>query len=64
MGQDGLVGCRRIRESGGQIIAQDKATSVVWGMPGQVVEAGLADVVLPISQISVEIVRRVGSART
>jgi len=64
MGQDGLVGCRRIREAGGQIIAQDKATSVVWGMPGQVAEAGLADVVLPISQIGAEIVRRVGSART
>ncbi len=60
MGQDGLAGCRRVREAGGQIIAQDKATSVVWGMPGQVVEAGLADVVLPISEIGTEIVRRVG----
>jgi two-component system chemotaxis response regulator CheB len=64
MGQDGLEGCRTIRAKGGQIIVQDKDSSVVWGMPGQVAMAGLADSVLPISEIGGEIVRRVGSRRT
>jgi two-component system chemotaxis response regulator CheB len=59
MGQDGLRGCEAIREAGGRILAQDEATSVVWGMPGFVVRAGLADKVLPISQIGDEIVRQV-----
>jgi len=63
MGQDGLKGCREISSAGGQIITQDKATSVVWGMPGQVADAGLADVVLPISEIGPEIVRRVKATR-
>ncbi|MFO0821783.1 MAG: chemotaxis response regulator protein-glutamate methylesterase [Gemmataceae bacterium] len=59
MGQDGLRGCEAIRAAGGQIIAQDEATSVVWGMPGFVARAGLADKVLPLSMIANEIVRRV-----
>jgi two-component system chemotaxis response regulator CheB len=59
MGQDGLRGCERIREAGGQIVVQDEATSVVWGMPGYVARAGLADRVLPLSLIADEIVRRV-----
>ena len=59
MGQDGLHGCETLREAGGQILAQDEATSVVWGMPGFVVRAGLADKVLPLPQIASEIVRRV-----
>lgn len=63
MGQDGLAGCRAIREAGGQVIAQDRETSVVWGMPGQVTGAGLADAVLPVSEIGAEIVRRVAVAR-
>ncbi len=63
MGHDGLDGCRLIREVGGQVIVQDEATSVVWGMPGQVTEAGLADAVLPISEIGAEVVRRVEAAR-
>jgi len=63
MGQDGLDGCRKIREVGGQIIVQDKATSVVWGMPGQVTEAGLAEAVLPISEVGGDVVRRVGKSR-
>ena len=63
MGHDGLRGCERIREAGGQILAQDAATSVVWGMPGFVVNAGLADLVLPLGQLAGEIVRRVGQGR-
>ena len=63
MGQDGLRGCEHIRELGGQILAQDQATSVVWGMPGFVANAGLADKVLPLDQLGMEIVRRVRNGR-
>jgi two-component system, chemotaxis family, protein-glutamate methylesterase/glutaminase len=59
MGHDGRRGAERIHEVGGHIIAQDEATSVVWGMPGSVVAAGLADIVLPLSEIAAEITRRV-----
>jgi two-component system, chemotaxis family, protein-glutamate methylesterase/glutaminase len=64
MGQDGAHGCRHIRERQGLVIAQDQATSVVWGMPGAVVEAGVADRVLPIQQVATEIMRIVGCAAT
>jgi two-component system chemotaxis response regulator CheB len=63
MGQDGLAGCRAIRKAGGQVIAQDRETSVVWGMPGQVTGAGLADAVLPVCGIGAEIVRRAAVVR-
>jgi len=59
MGQDGLVGCRWIREAGGQVIVQDEASSVVWGMPGAVSNAGLAEKVLPLRDIAEEINQRV-----
>lgn len=55
MGQDGLRGCERIRDAGGRILVQDEASSVVWGMPGFVAKAGLADKVLPLSQLAKEI---------
>lgn len=61
MGQDGLLGCERVRERGGQVLAQDEATCVVWGMPGQVVRAGFAHRVLPIGEIAGEILRRTRS---
>jgi two-component system, chemotaxis family, protein-glutamate methylesterase/glutaminase len=64
MGQDGLRGCEAIREARGQVIAQDEATSVVWGMPGFVARAGLADKVVPISQVADEILRRVNTRRS
>jgi two-component system, chemotaxis family, protein-glutamate methylesterase/glutaminase len=63
MGQDGFRGCQQIRQVGGQILAQDEATSVVWGMPGYVVKAGLADAVLPLDAIAGELLRRVGGTR-
>ncbi|WP_010587611.1 protein-glutamate methylesterase/protein-glutamine glutaminase [Schlesneria paludicola] len=63
MGQDGLRGCQFIREVGGQIIAQDEKSSVVWGMPGFVAKAGLADCVLPLHQIAIEIHNRVQKHR-
>jgi two-component system chemotaxis response regulator CheB len=59
MGQDGLRGCERIREAGGQILAQDQASSVVWGMPKFVAKAGLVDQILPLRQLGQEIIRRV-----
>jgi two-component system chemotaxis response regulator CheB len=63
MGQDGLRGCERVREAGGQILAQDEASSIVWGMPGFVANAGLADKVVPLDQLGPEIVRRVRMGR-
>ena len=64
MGHDGLQGCEAIHEAGGTIWAQDEATSVVWGMPGYVAKAGLADRVLPLERIGPEIARMVRSRRT
>ena len=52
MGEDGRRGCEAIRDRGGRIIAQDEATSVVWGMPGAVTQAGLARWVLPLPDIA------------
>ncbi len=62
MGQDGLRGSEVIRDAGGCVIAQDEASSVVWGMPGFVVNAGLAESVLPVGDIGLEIIRRTSSA--
>ena len=59
MGQDGLRGCEGIRGAGGQVVVQDEASSVVWGMPGFVAKAGLADSVLPLDLIGSEVVRRI-----
>ena len=59
MGQDGLAGCRAIREAGGHVVVQDRDSSVVWGMPGNVADAGLAHGVLPLDQIGPTIVRLV-----
>jgi two-component system chemotaxis response regulator CheB len=63
MGQDGLRGCQAIRDAGGSVLAQDEASSVVWGMPGAVVRAGLADGVLPLNQMAAEVMRRVQVGR-
>ena len=52
MGRDGTAGLGAIRRAGGYVIAQDEVTSVVWGMPGSAVEAGLADEVLPLHEIA------------
>jgi two-component system chemotaxis response regulator CheB len=52
MGHDGLAGTRRVVEAGGSAIAQDEATSVVWGMPGAIVQAGLCHAVLPLPRIA------------
>ena len=59
MGQDGLKGCEALCAAGASVIVQDEASSVVWGMPGFVAHAGLAEKILPLDQICGEIMRRV-----
>jgi two-component system, chemotaxis family, protein-glutamate methylesterase/glutaminase len=63
MGQDGLRGCEVMHQAGASIFAQDEATSVVWGMPGAVVRAGLAERVLPLSALAATILERVQMGR-
>jgi two-component system chemotaxis response regulator CheB len=60
MGQDGLRGAEILKAQGASVLAQDEASSVVWGMPGAVVNAGLADRVLPLDQVVPEILRMAG----
>ena len=52
MGHDGLAGTRRVVEAGGSAVAQDEGTSVVWGMPGAIAQAGLCQAVLPLPDIA------------
>jgi two-component system chemotaxis response regulator CheB len=61
MGQDGWKGCEALCAAGASVIVQDEASSVVWGMPGFVARAGLAEKILPIDQIGEEIIRRVAT---
>ena len=56
MGYDGRDSCKALAEAGGVVYAQDEATSVVWGMPGAVAEAGICSAVLPIDQLAPKIV--------
>jgi two-component system chemotaxis response regulator CheB len=60
MGQDGLHGVEILKAQGARVLAQDEASSVVWGMPGAVVNAGLADRVLPLNEVVPEILRFTG----
>ena len=57
MGADGLAGAKELVAAGGHVIAQDEATSVVWGMPGQVAHAGLCSAVLPLPDIAPRLTR-------
>jgi two-component system chemotaxis response regulator CheB len=57
MGTDGTQGARDLAEAGGSIIAQDEATSVVWGMPGSAAHAGVCSAVLPLGEIAPKLVR-------
>jgi two-component system chemotaxis response regulator CheB len=60
MGSDGMTGCRVIREQGGAVLAQDQASSIVWGMPGAVANTGLANKVLSLNDLGPEILRLAG----
>lgn len=63
MGHDGCQGAQQIGRTGSLVLAQDQATSVVWGMPGAVTEAGLADTVLPIDAIGPYLTKSLGGGR-
>jgi two-component system chemotaxis response regulator CheB len=62
MGADGRNGCGEIRSAGGTVIVQDQSTSVVWGMPGAVAQAGYADEILPLDRIAETIQRHLACA--
>ncbi len=64
MGSDGLNGAKAIVAAGGHVMAQDEASSVVWGMPGQVAMAGLCSTVLPINEIAPRLTRLFAGDRT
>lgn len=63
MGHDGLAGSRALVAAGGQVLAQDQASSVVWGMPGAVVHAGLAAEILPLGALAPRIIALAGGGR-
>jgi len=63
MGSDGTEGTGMIRAVGGRVIAESESTSIVWGMPRSVIDAGNADRVLPLSRIVPELVRMHNSER-
>jgi two-component system chemotaxis response regulator CheB len=58
MGQDGQCGSELIRQAGGWVIAQDQASSVVWGMPGAVSRAGLANEIIPLDAVGRSLVQQ------
>lgn len=60
MGSDGLGGCKDVAAAHGTVIAQDEASSVVWGMPGAVANAGLAQAILPVSQVAPYVIQALG----
>ena len=64
MGSDGMLGAQNIIQANGHVIAQDEATSLIWGMPGAVVRAGLAEKILPLDQIPAEICIMVSRKRS
>jgi two-component system, chemotaxis family, protein-glutamate methylesterase/glutaminase len=57
MGSDGVDGLRSVRQTGGSVIAQDEASCIVYGMPKAAIEAGLANVVIPLDAIGAELIR-------
>jgi two-component system chemotaxis response regulator CheB len=63
MGSDGLEGARTVHERGGVVLAQDEATSAVWGMPGRVSAAGIASATLPLAMLAEALQQRVSNSR-
>lgn len=64
MGRDGFAGTQKVKAAGGVSLAQDETSSVGRGMPGAVVEAGLADRVVPLGEIVPEVFRLISGARS
>ena len=64
MGSDGMRGGKDVIAAGGSVIAQDEATSVVWGMPGAAAHAGICSAVLPLNQIAPKLVRLFAGERS
>jgi len=62
MGDDGDRGLKEMHDMGAPTLAQDEATSVVWGMPGAAVKLGAVDDVLPLNRVASEIMRLVGNS--
>ena len=63
MGRDGLEGTKKVVEVGGAAIAQDEASSVVWGMPGVIAQAGLCHAVLPLAKMAPRLLEMLKGAR-
>lgn len=59
MGNDGAKGCKKIKENGGRIFAQNEESCVVYGMPRAVIEAGIADKVVSLEEMAGEIINAV-----
>ena len=64
MGTDGVLGAQQIRDAGGDVIVQDRASAVVWGMPGAVYTLGFSDGAYPLDRLAAEITRRVRHSRS
>jgi two-component system chemotaxis response regulator CheB len=64
MGRDGAAGMKSLQQAGWRTIAQDQASSIVWGMPGAAVKLGAADQALPLTQIGPAIANLMKTTRT
>ena len=62
MGVDGADGAQHVRDGGGQVLVQDEASSVVWGMPGTAARSGAAVEVLPLESIGTRVAQRLRGA--
>jgi two-component system chemotaxis response regulator CheB len=63
MGHDGCAGAQKVQAQGGTVIAQDEASSVVWGMPGAVAQAGICHKVVPLGQVAKTLVTLINGGR-
>jgi two-component system chemotaxis response regulator CheB len=63
MGSDGLEGAKAVRSAGGTVLAQDEATSAVWGMPGRVAKDGLAAALVPLGSLAGVLIHKVMEGR-
>lgn len=63
MGSDGVLGLKLMKRRGAYVIAQDRASSIVWGMPHMAIDAGVVDIVLSLDAISTELIRLAGGPK-